>query len=838
LLDRPFLPLVAMAETELQSLGPSVPSGGLASPPAGAAEARLAELKAALATKYWRNGRTGPLLSGQPVCQDLERIETGWLVAREYTFSQEESSHLFRSFVLLRLLLVQQHPEFALLKQDSQVLGSHKLIEESRDLVMTSSSVAVDGQGRIVLTREDVLRVATFISESRQFAEIQTEIFMKTFDKGGKGVVEEEDFTAVFQAACEDHYLTWTERLFFLFDEPSASRLSLYLAVFIMLVIVVSSIGFVLASEPSFQVDADDDDEPPEEHQAFWFVEAVCIGIFTIEYGVRVCTVWAVREELRPSNSSFVLFSPGKGDESFGRQLVQYHRIHGTTFSSSREAASSVVALPDAVPLEEDDEEAEQSKEERAALAKIPSKNPFVRIITYITRPMNMIDAVAIVPFYIELALGSGAGGLAVLRVLRLARVFRIFKVGKYNEGINMLAQVMLLSVPAFNLLIFFSSIGVVLFGSLIYFAEGGRWHKPDDEFPDGAYLRPDVLGTGREVTPFSSIPRCFWWVVVTATTVGYGDLFPTTHTGKLVASITMIAGLLVLALPITIIGANFGNEYAAAEQRKKVAKETARHAVTEAEHRSSADDARRRASSLGDPSSFLNGGTGSYSPLGESPAFFASASTIPSFLYNLRAHITSTAQAGQQQAELDSGKASGPSKDSGSRGEQSVGQGLAAGAVLELLKTQKTLLDRGQRVLDTLQQLHCNHSLPAAAAATIAREVQVLATKRVLFGRSAALGGSSEDPGNEAEVGAADVNSDTVLSGRDVDLALQVVLTWIQRSSKKNNNTDEDDKAGDPAAPASNDDDDAAQAGNLEPEDERRLRHHFLAFAVHCIPF
>ena len=57
--------------------------------------------------------------------------------------------------------------------------------------------------------------------------------------------------------------------------------------------------------------------------------------------------------------------------------------------------------------------------------------------------------------------------------------------------------------------------------------------------------------------------PACFWWVMVTATTVGYGDMSPTTPWGQLVGCATFYFGIMVLALPITIIGANYAEEYA-----------------------------------------------------------------------------------------------------------------------------------------------------------------------------------------------------------------------------------------------------------------------------------
>ena len=97
-----------------------------------------------------------------------------------------------------------------------------------------------------------------------------------------------------------------------------------------------------------------------------------------------------------------------------------------------------------------------------------------------------------------------------------------------------------------------------VLFGAAMFFAEGGTW-DPNLK----AYVRPTLLGDGVEETPFTSIPACFWWVMVTATTVGYGDMSPTTAWGQIVGCITFYFGIMVLALPITIIGANYAEEYA-----------------------------------------------------------------------------------------------------------------------------------------------------------------------------------------------------------------------------------------------------------------------------------
>jgi len=161
---------------------------------------------------------------------------------------------------------------------------------------------------------------------------------------------------------------------------------------------------------------------------------------------------------------------------------------------------------------------------------------------------MNVIDIVAIIPYFITLGTvlaadnqkkSSQAASLAILRVIRLVRVFRIFKLSRHSKGLQILGQTLRASISELGLLIFFLIIGVILFSSAVYFAE---------------VTEPD--------TYFKSIPDAFWWAMITMTTVGYGDMRPVSLWGKIVGSMCAIAGVLTIALPVPVIVSNFNYFY------------------------------------------------------------------------------------------------------------------------------------------------------------------------------------------------------------------------------------------------------------------------------------
>ncbi|KAJ1466908.1 hypothetical protein T484DRAFT_1673751 [Baffinella frigidus] len=179
--------------------------------------------------------------------------------------------------------------------------------------------------------------------------------------------------------------------------------------------------------------------------------------------------------------------------------------------------------------------------------------------IRFFTGFLNLVDFTAIFPTWLQFFLGpdadSGGGATQFLRVIRLARVFRLFKLSKYSEGMWLLSATMVRSWRALGMLGFLMLIAVVLFSSVMYFVERGEFYYCDQD-------------------QFDSIVATAWWCVVTMTTVGYGDVVPHNPLGQLLATVTMLSGILILALPITVIGSNFNIEYEKKEAEKRLNEE------------------------------------------------------------------------------------------------------------------------------------------------------------------------------------------------------------------------------------------------------------------------
>ncbi|MEZ5104928.1 MAG: ion transporter [Draconibacterium sp.] len=148
----------------------------------------------------------------------------------------------------------------------------------------------------------------------------------------------------------------------------------------------------------------------------------------------------------------------------------------------------------------------------------------------YIFSFYGIIDFLSVVPTYLSVII-VGSHSLVVIRMLRLLRVFRILKLTRYTNAGRSLARAMWASREKISVFIFFVITLVVIIGTIMYMVEG-------------------------ETYGFTSIPRSIYWAIVTLTTVGYGDISPQTPLGQFLASIVMIMGYAIIAVPTGIVTA------------------------------------------------------------------------------------------------------------------------------------------------------------------------------------------------------------------------------------------------------------------------------------------
>eukprot|EP00062_Callorhinchus_milii_P003512 gi/632940916/ref/XP_007885589.1/ PREDICTED: potassium voltage-gated channel subfamily C member 1 isoform X2 [Callorhinchus milii] len=189
--------------------------------------------------------------------------------------------------------------------------------------------------------------------------------------------------------------------------------------------------------------------------------------------------------------------------------------------------------------------------------------------VEFIKNTLNIIDFVAILPFYLEVGLSTLSSKaakdvLGFLRVVRFVRILRIFKLTRHFVGLRVLGHTLRASTNEFLLLIIFLALGVLIFATMIYYAER-IGAKPND-------LRGD------EHTHFKNIPIGFWWAVVTMTTLGYGDMYPQTWSGMLVGALCALSGVLTIAMPVPVIVNNFGMYYSLAMAKQKLPKKKKKH--------------------------------------------------------------------------------------------------------------------------------------------------------------------------------------------------------------------------------------------------------------------
>ncbi|TFH23983.1 MAG: ion transporter [Bacteroidia bacterium] len=155
------------------------------------------------------------------------------------------------------------------------------------------------------------------------------------------------------------------------------------------------------------------------------------------------------------------------------------------------------------------------------------------RPLKYITSFYGLVDLLAILPTFLGLVFDQYTF-LLTIRALRLFRMFRVFKLARYVKEAAILVKALQLSKN--KIIVFFGAVLtlVLILGSLLYLIEG-------------------------EENGFTSIPQSVYWAIVTITTVGYGDIAPVTVLGKILASVAMLTGFSIIAVPTGIISVEIG---------------------------------------------------------------------------------------------------------------------------------------------------------------------------------------------------------------------------------------------------------------------------------------
>jgi voltage-gated potassium channel len=157
---------------------------------------------------------------------------------------------------------------------------------------------------------------------------------------------------------------------------------------------------------------------------------------------------------------------------------------------------------------------------------------PWRARIRWAMSPGALVDLAAVAPFYLVAFVGADFRSLLVLRLLRF------FKLARYSPGLASLFDALRAEKRALL------ACAVILAGTVLIAATLMHWAEHD--------AQPDKLGT---------IPDAMYWAVITLTTVGYGDISPVTGLGRVIASLTAVVGLVMLALPVGIIASAFARE-------------------------------------------------------------------------------------------------------------------------------------------------------------------------------------------------------------------------------------------------------------------------------------
>ncbi|XP_072265886.1 voltage-gated potassium channel regulatory subunit KCNG3 isoform X2 [Pyxicephalus adspersus] len=164
----------------------------------------------------------------------------------------------------------------------------------------------------------------------------------------------------------------------------------------------------------------------------------------------------------------------------------------------------------------------------------------------FVRKPLNIIDLLAITPYYVSVFMTVFTGenpqlqrAGVTLRVLRMMRIFWVIKLARHFIGLQTLGLTLKRCYREMVMLLVFICVAMAIFGALSQLLEHGLDLETKNE-------------------DYSSIPAACWWVIISMTTVGYGDMYPISIPGRILGGVCVVSGIVLLALPITFIYHSF----------------------------------------------------------------------------------------------------------------------------------------------------------------------------------------------------------------------------------------------------------------------------------------
>jgi len=382
-----------------------------------------------------------------------------------------------------------------------------------RDLKKTK---AKDARSAEQLRRFNASRHKSIWAHSKFIQNPYKHITKKLSEDSGQYIVEKSTFN-----------LNIIQKIFVTLEVPQSCPAAHIISLLTAFVITAGVILFVLSTNQAMSYQPDTCDDPvchndtlcpnkmichPVPYDIFDSVDLAFVIYFTIEYGLRVLTLWS---------------------------------------------APSLLAGID------NTKEKTTDKTKDTVLVALDFKHLSWKYFMYMTKITNLIDLASILPFFVIVGIGASGSSKSstFVRVLRLSRLLRVLKLGRNSATMELLSKTFIQSFPSLSVAGFIIFLIMLVFASTLYMVESGAYYATSD-YPDGQYLRWNLLHTEKEASPFDSIGTSIYYTIVTMTTVGYGEIYPTSPLGRALASLGCIVGILVLALPLSVISNNFTTNY------------------------------------------------------------------------------------------------------------------------------------------------------------------------------------------------------------------------------------------------------------------------------------